>query len=194
MMTVNTGTVICANAIIHVPPRRIVPAISCSSPTAKPGLSTRLRTGMWNRSQRSRWRVSLSQPSAVSAPPLTCRLSDAITPTGCPSKRAKPTTWSVPHSDPISKNESRSAIRAIARRTSNVVVRLRGTIVEQLLVATIRRVVRIRRRGRAEPRTRSTAGRRGSASSSRPPRPRSPRGCRPSRCDSAPASRRGPPS
>src|SRR5208337_2046288 len=36
MMTVKIGTVTCANAIIHSPPLRIVPAISCSSPTANP--------------------------------------------------------------------------------------------------------------------------------------------------------------
>jgi len=39
----------------------------------------------------------------------------------------KPVTWSVPHRGPISKKLSLSAISRIARRTSNVAVRLRGT-------------------------------------------------------------------
>ena len=43
--TVKMGTFTCANATIHSPPQRMVDAISCSSPTAKPGLSTRLTTG-----------------------------------------------------------------------------------------------------------------------------------------------------
>jgi hypothetical protein len=60
---------------------------------------------------------------------LAWRLSDAITPTGWPSTRASPTTWSVPHSAPISNHEPRSTSSSITRRTSNVVVRLRGTIV-----------------------------------------------------------------
>ena len=34
--------------------------------------------------------MSLSQPSAVSAPPLTWRLSEAMTPIGWPLKRTKP--------------------------------------------------------------------------------------------------------
>ena len=67
--TVKIGTPTWAKATIHRPPRRMVPATSCSTPTAKPGLSTRFKTGRWNRSHRSRWRVSLSQPSAVMAPP-----------------------------------------------------------------------------------------------------------------------------
>ena len=49
-----------------------------------------------------------------------------MTPIGWPLKRTNPVTWSVPHSGPISKNEPRSAISSMARRTSNVVVRLRG--------------------------------------------------------------------
>ena len=68
----------------------------------------------------------LSQPSAVIAPPLAWRLSLANTPTGWPLSRARPTTWSVPHSEPISKNEPWSTSRSMLRRTSNVDVRLRG--------------------------------------------------------------------
>ena len=45
MSTVKIGTVAWAEAIIHSPPRRMVPAVSCSKPTAKPGLSTRFRMG-----------------------------------------------------------------------------------------------------------------------------------------------------
>ena len=90
--TENIGTWAWAMATIHSPPLRIVPACSCSRPTVKPGLSMRLRIGRWNRSHTSTWRISLSQPSAVSAPPLTWRLSEAMTPTGWPSKRASPTT------------------------------------------------------------------------------------------------------
>ena len=143
MITVKIGTVAWAEAIIHSPPLRMVPVISCSSPTAKPGLSTRLRIGRWKRSQTSMWRRSLSQPSAVSAPPFTCRLSEAMTPIGWPSKRTKPAIWSVPQSGPISKKQSLSAISRMARRMSKVVVRLRGMMVNS---SSSRRSVGIVRR------------------------------------------------
>ena len=42
MSTVKIGTCTWAKATIHVAPWRIVPCVSCSRPTAKPGLSTRL--------------------------------------------------------------------------------------------------------------------------------------------------------
>ena len=69
MITVNSGTDTWEKATIHSPPLRMVPAVSCSRPTAKPGLSTRFKIGRWKTSHRSRSRRSLSQPSAVRAPP-----------------------------------------------------------------------------------------------------------------------------
>ena len=66
------------------------------------------------------------QPSAVSAPPLTCWLSEAMTPSGWPLHLTNPVIWSVPQSGPISKNESVSAISSMALRMSNVVVRFLG--------------------------------------------------------------------
>ena len=48
---------------------------------------------MWKTSQTSMKRMSFVQPWAVSAPPLTWRLSEATTPTGWPSKRVKAVTY-----------------------------------------------------------------------------------------------------
>ena len=85
--------------------------------------------------------MSLSQPSAVSAPPFTWRLSEAITPIGWPLKRTKPVTWSVPHSGPISKNEPR-----VGHQPDGAAhVERRGALArderEQLLLAAVGRIV-----------------------------------------------------
>ena len=140
--TEKIGTCAWAKATIHSPPRRIVPAISCSSPTAKPGLSIRLRIGRWNRSHRSRWRVSLLQPSAVSAPPLTCRLSDAMHADGVPVEAGQADDLvGTPQRADL---EPRAAVDEELDHPAHVERRrpLARDDRQQLLVAAVRRITR----------------------------------------------------
>ena len=80
----------------------------------KPGTSARNTRGTLKASQHQMNRAALSAESPKSTPPLWLGLF-ATTPTGCPSRRAKPTNSSLANSGFTSKNDSASTSDSTTR-------------------------------------------------------------------------------
>ena len=81
MMKLIHGIVAWFTAASARTPLRSVAARSASSPTMKPGSSSKLSIGRWNVSQKSMKRVIFSDAVSSIAPPFMFGLFD-ITPTG----------------------------------------------------------------------------------------------------------------
>src|SRR5947208_842105 len=94
VITVSFGTVASLNAYSSFAPCRMIPPYSCAVPGRKPGTSTNVTSGMLKASQKRTKRAALTEALMSSAPAITFGWL-ATTPTGCPSRRAKPTTMFI---------------------------------------------------------------------------------------------------